>query len=244
MDTNEDGFTAANVRAICAVSESSKKLTSEDNSIGEKGIGFKSVFNMARSVHIQSGLWSFRLDNDPEDSLSMFIPIPEYPRPLPEGIRTRIALRYQDEKSAGISRALQALPDSTIMFLRKLTQLRIALRERNEGRLGIVSRNLTKSQEGAISEPILTLKSSTHRSEGADTECAERRYRMFRREYSQMPRDAKRRRQRAEVQLAFPVTAKWQAPLVTREGEYVFAFLPMARQRQIPVRHAKNPPYL
>lgn len=53
---NERGFTEANLRALCTVSESTKKV--EDNRkgyIGEKGIGFKSVFKVASEVFCQSG---------------------------------------------------------------------------------------------------------------------------------------------------------------------------------------------
>lgn len=47
----------SNVRAICSTGESTKTNTS--GYIGEKGIGFKSVFKAASKVHIQSGPFSF-----------------------------------------------------------------------------------------------------------------------------------------------------------------------------------------
>ena len=48
IESNEDGFEEANVRAICSVGESTKKST--QGYIGEKGIGFKSVFKIASRV--------------------------------------------------------------------------------------------------------------------------------------------------------------------------------------------------
>lgn len=57
IDSNEDGFNAENVKAICSVAESTKTVA--QGYIGEKGIGFKSVFKIAQRVHIQSGPFSF-----------------------------------------------------------------------------------------------------------------------------------------------------------------------------------------
>jgi len=57
IDSNEDGFSKANINAICSTGESTK--TFSQGYIGEKGIGFKSVFKVARKVHVQSGPFSF-----------------------------------------------------------------------------------------------------------------------------------------------------------------------------------------
>ncbi|KAK0642855.1 histidine kinase-like ATPase, partial [Cercophora newfieldiana] len=57
VECNEDGFTEANIRAICNVGKSSKM--GAQGYIGEKGIGFKSVFKVAWKVWIQSGPFSF-----------------------------------------------------------------------------------------------------------------------------------------------------------------------------------------
>ena len=68
VDSNEDGFTSNNVRAICSLGKSNRTNVQSYN--GEKGIGFKSVFTIAKKVHIQSGPFSFafeytfRPDND------------------------------------------------------------------------------------------------------------------------------------------------------------------------------------
>jgi hypothetical protein len=45
VDCNEDGFDESNLRAICNVGQSSK--IGRQGYIGEKGIGFKSVFKVA-----------------------------------------------------------------------------------------------------------------------------------------------------------------------------------------------------
>jgi len=65
---NEVGFSNENVRAITAIGESTKKklLNAEQNlnKIGEKGVGFKSVFSVAKKVEIFSGEFSFSLTAD------------------------------------------------------------------------------------------------------------------------------------------------------------------------------------
>lgn len=66
LECNEDGFTRDNLVAICNVGKSSK--TGAQGYIGEKGIGFKSVFMAAWKAHIQSGDFSFSFQHHREDS--------------------------------------------------------------------------------------------------------------------------------------------------------------------------------
>ncbi len=58
---NEVGFSPFNVFAITGIAEAAKNVSSEKNQIGEKGIGFKSVFGVANRVRIRSGWFSFEL---------------------------------------------------------------------------------------------------------------------------------------------------------------------------------------
>ena len=232
IDTNEDGFTAANVKAVCSVNESSKKLSEEDDSIGEKGIGFKSVFNVAQSVRIQSGLWSFQFNNDPNDALSMFIPVPVAQQVLDEGVRTRITLRYHHGKTKEIADALAALHDNTIAFLRRIVKLKIIYRLSDVSWSSTLSRELTKTYDE--NHHMLTLKSVT-RVQHRGNQSQEKHYRLFKQTFKDMPADDRRRRRTAEVQLAFPVDPETQTPQISEEGEDIFAFLPMMRRREIPV---------
>ncbi|PMD63840.1 uncharacterized protein K444DRAFT_715137 [Hyaloscypha bicolor E] len=55
LEYNEDGFTRDDVNRICDINQSNKG----ENDIGEKGIGFKSVFMMASKAHIESKEYSF-----------------------------------------------------------------------------------------------------------------------------------------------------------------------------------------
>ena len=118
--------------AICGVGTSTKAAA--ECHIGESGIGFKSVFAIAKKVHIQSGLWSFRFEHKTAERaserirLGMITPIEE-PRPkLPAGTRTRITLTlFDDVDYDGLLKSFRAIPDTTLVFLRKLQELRVKL---------------------------------------------------------------------------------------------------------------------
>eukprot|EP00930_Biecheleria_cincta_P069091 TRINITY_DN56876_c0_g1_i1.p1 TRINITY_DN56876_c0_g1~~TRINITY_DN56876_c0_g1_i1.p1 ORF type:complete len:1766 (+),score=256.00 TRINITY_DN56876_c0_g1_i1:125-5422(+) len=58
---NEIGLTEADVRAICDISRSSKIVS--NNTIGCKGIGWKSVFRVCNEPHVLSGHWRFRFSS-------------------------------------------------------------------------------------------------------------------------------------------------------------------------------------
>ena len=76
IDCNEAGFTKENVKAICSIGQSTKKaIDRKKGFIGEKGIGFKSVFKVADVVHISSGPFQFKLDR--RETLGMIAPILE-----------------------------------------------------------------------------------------------------------------------------------------------------------------------
>lgn len=78
LDSNEDGFSKEHVKAICSTGDSTK--TAAEGYIGEKGIGFKSVFKVAKKVHIQSEPYSFSFEHtrdSSDDGLGMVTPLDE-----------------------------------------------------------------------------------------------------------------------------------------------------------------------
>lgn len=60
---NEVGFTRGNIRSITAIGESTKNHLLRQNAakIGEKGVGFKTIFAIASRVAIHSGEYHFSL---------------------------------------------------------------------------------------------------------------------------------------------------------------------------------------
>lgn len=61
LEYNECGFRPFDVFAITGIAEAAKNISPDRVEIGEKGIGFKSVFGVADKVLVQSGLFSFML---------------------------------------------------------------------------------------------------------------------------------------------------------------------------------------
>jgi hypothetical protein len=73
VTNNEVGFTAENVKALCSAGESSKK--NKSGYIGEKGIGFKSVFKVTDAPEIHSNGYHFQFNrSDPNDLLGYVVP--------------------------------------------------------------------------------------------------------------------------------------------------------------------------
>ena len=62
VTSNELGFEPRNVFGLTGIAEESKNVTT-DIEIGEKGIGFKSVFGITDKIVVQSGYFSFILKN-------------------------------------------------------------------------------------------------------------------------------------------------------------------------------------
>ena len=60
---NEVGFTRGDIISITAIGESTKRMIKEDVT-GEKGIGFKSIFNVVDWVEIHSGNFHFKVFKD------------------------------------------------------------------------------------------------------------------------------------------------------------------------------------
>lgn len=74
VQNNEVGFAEENVRSLCDVANSSKKKRL--GYIGEKGIGFKSVFRVTDEPLIVSNGFRFSLPlHDPDTNLGYVIPV-------------------------------------------------------------------------------------------------------------------------------------------------------------------------
>lgn len=122
---NEVGFSADNVFSVCYAAASTKKREPGKRSyIGEKGIGFKSLFAVAEAVEIHSGDYHFEL-RDQEYIVPHLLP----------GTResgSRIVVRFRsgmEEIASLLSKRLSILAQSAdhfVLFLQKLEVLTIA----------------------------------------------------------------------------------------------------------------------
>lgn len=131
---NERGFAPFNVFAITGIAEAAKNLDDSKVEIGEKGLGFKSVFGIAESVLIQSGFFSFRLDKD-----HFTIPVPEYYNYSPvKGTRLTLTLKssYDVDRIWGLIKERYCKPNAIfqqnpMLFLNKLTELELLMNKGN-----------------------------------------------------------------------------------------------------------------
>ncbi len=123
---NEVGFTPFNVFAITGIAEAAKNVSASKNEIGEKGIGFKSVFGVAKHVLIRSGWFSFELYKD-----NFTIPIAAY-KDNQYCLGTQMTL-YVPGRAKEIYRQIRdqycrkeaLFSKNPLLFLNKLTSLKL-----------------------------------------------------------------------------------------------------------------------
>ncbi|KXJ87885.1 hypothetical protein Micbo1qcDRAFT_215118 [Microdochium bolleyi] len=122
VDCNETGFTPKNVESICSIGRSSKAGCA--GYVGEKGIGFKSVFRAADVVWIASRDYEFKFDKSAR--LGMIAPILEkFPVARREGW-TSLYLQLSDNyDQAQLVKELKGLSPNLLMFLQRLRTIKI-----------------------------------------------------------------------------------------------------------------------
>jgi hypothetical protein len=214
IDSNEDGFSDNDVRSICSIHRSSKKQVG--GYIGHKGIGFKSVFKIAHKVCIQSGPFCFSFEYRRGDSgLCMITPFNQTLQELPSTVKTRITLyllRSEDFYTRG--RELKEIPDTLLLFLRKLRVLTIET--------PTLQYWVSYKRHENVPERLVTLMKQTSDDE------QKRSYYMEKTTLSNLPEHHSRREQReTDLILAFPVDESFN-PVI--EPQYVYSFLPMRHE--------------
>lgn len=110
---NEAGFTTEDVLAITDIGASTKvgRDIASHKFIGEKGIGFKSVFALAQNVEIESPPWHFILQKD-----ESIIPRPLRDGKLRKGDGTRLRVTFGDAEITNV------VASELIRFVSKQTE--------------------------------------------------------------------------------------------------------------------------
>jgi hypothetical protein len=123
---NEDGFEVDDVIAITGTGASTKsgKKNSSNSFIGEKGIGFKSVFALALEVEIESYPWHFKLLKE-----KCIVPEVVYDSHMKPGSGTRIKIKFSDVGNIDIiSKELEKYVGGEVesfLFLQKLSKFNV-----------------------------------------------------------------------------------------------------------------------
>jgi hypothetical protein len=127
IENNEIGFSPDNVDAICAVGKTTKSKIR--GYIGEKGIGFKSVFRITAMPHIFSGGYRFCLpEEDKETGLGYIVPrwLGKRPKEIdPHHTTIILPLDKPDFGYEKIEEMLRDIEPETILFLSKLKEIQI-----------------------------------------------------------------------------------------------------------------------
>ncbi|MBS0344167.1 MAG: hypothetical protein JSS56_26985, partial [Proteobacteria bacterium] len=209
---NELGFTQDNVRALCSVGRSTKAKRA--GFIGEKGIGFKSVFQISNKPEIHSNGFHFRFDmSDPEQHLGYIVPTWVAPDAeiASEGTTIILPAKEGEIHSAAVLAELDA---RLLLFLRKLRQIDLQTLEE------VVS--MRCEDDGGV----VTLE--THRqAEGMDATDTRQHFLRVATTVSmtEAPDDKRPQLGESELILAFPIDDTGKA--LTTADCATFAFLPI-----------------
>ncbi|XP_055828566.1 uncharacterized protein LOC129896657 [Solanum dulcamara] len=148
---NEKGFSRKNIESICSVGRSTKKGNRKRGYIGEKGIGFKSVFLITARPYIFSNGYQIRFSEEPCQHCNVGYIVPEWveANPTLSVIRqvygssatlpaTTLVLPLKPDKVKPVKQKLSSIHPEVLLFLSKIKKL--SVREDNEDpRLNTVS---------------------------------------------------------------------------------------------------------
>ncbi|KAF4442132.1 hypothetical protein FACUT_2240 [Fusarium acutatum] len=128
-DCNEVGFTFKQLDALTRVGQSTKaaNIDNSKSCIGEKGIGFKSVFKVADVVHVASGFYEFKFDRNAR--IGMILPITsQFPTAERVVDHTQFLLELKSQRDYdAIKEELNSIEPDMLLFLRNLDQVHISI---------------------------------------------------------------------------------------------------------------------
>lgn len=234
VECNEDGFTRANLVAICNVGKSSKY--GAQGYIGEKGIGFKSVFMAAWKAHIQSGDFSFSFQHNKDGSgMGMISPIWEDVDEELDYPLTRITLFLHETGDHDVLakqrettlQQFRELQDTILIFMKNLKRIEIVMYDEND----LIVSTTTYLVESEVNDRVSLGKRIL---QNGQTHYHTRYYHITKRIVDDLSKNENRTYSRieevtkayatAEIILAFPLT---HASIPIIEPQEVFAFLPV-----------------
>lgn len=229
MECNENGFTNENLEAICSVGKSSK--SGSQGYIGEKGIGFKSVFMAAWKVHIQSGAFSFSFSHrDGESGMGMISPIWEEAKEEEDPSLTRLTLYLHDtgdsdalEKTHQIIQGqFQELQETILLFMKNLRKICVAFHSTDGAETSSVQYSIERPE---TNRAILT---RTVAENGVKKEHV-KHYHVTIHQATDIPRHENRTYSgqadhTSQVVLAFPLS-ETSSPII--EPQDIFVYLPV-----------------
>ncbi|KAF2181798.1 hypothetical protein K469DRAFT_752658 [Zopfia rhizophila CBS 207.26] len=214
IDCNETGFRKENVEAICSVGSSTKTVTDKaGETVGEKGIGFKSVFKVADVVTIASGPYTFKFDKNTE--LGMIAPIWVNSLPKRNANQTSFYLKISSQDNISkISEGLRGLNGRSLLFLRRLRNIGIKINQ--SGRP--IDIKLSREKDATATGSSFTI-TPLYRNKKREL------FLVRRGTVHDLPYEKRRHGvSESEVCFAFPLTSNGEP---NPSSQFVYAFLPV-----------------
>ncbi|KAJ4728849.1 DNA binding ATP binding [Melia azedarach] len=239
MFNNERGFSDKNIESICSVGRSTKKGNRKRGYIGEKGIGFKSVFLITAQPYIFSNGYKIKFHEEPCPHCNLGYVVPEWVEENPSlsDIQkiygsgstlptTTLVLPLKPDKVKPVKNQLSSVHPEILLFLPKIKQL--SIREDNEDpRLNTVSGIAITSETDFVARKNIDAESYTlHLSANGDQFDKECCYYMWKQKFPVKQENKVERRMEVEewvITLAFPYGQRLERG-TTSPG--VYAFLP------------------
>jgi len=216
IDSNEVGFSPRHVDAICSIGQSSKAGAGVSTQyVGEKGIGFKSVFKVADVVWVSSRAYSFKFDKNAP--LGMIAPIPDdFPAAKRSGWTSFYLQLSKEYDTSELVAELMCLDPRLLIFLRRLKTICVTIAEMRDDKEHIAFHTTFSREDGSLgSDEIIVVQQDDARGT----------YAVRRHTVEDMPFDEKREGiSKSQILLAFPLDDKNQPRC---EPQYVYAFLPI-----------------
>ena len=229
MECNEDGFTNENLEAICSVGKSSKM--GSQGYIGEKGIGFKSVFMAAWKAHIQSGKFSFSFTHrNGESGMGMISPMWEDAQEDRDLSITRLILHLHNTGDSGalekthqvIQEQFKELQETILLFMKNLRTIQVAFHGTDDEETSSVQYSIERPE---VNHAVLT---RTVLENGTEQQHV-KHYHVTVHQATDVPRHENRTNSgqddhTSQVVLAFPLS-ETSVPII--EPQDIFVYLPV-----------------
>jgi len=238
IDCNEIGFSKANVEAICRIGKSSKiGLDNESTYIGEKGIGFKSVFKVADVVWIKSGHYTFKFDKTAK--LGMITPIWEqFPEKTLSGFTSILLDLSQNCHLQELILELKALDPKLLLFLRNLKEIHIEVFENEKVSPQNISGHWNNWKKSLLRHDAVGRNDHLRRSVTLECDGHLQSYRVFHHQVTHTQEDPKRIGcKQSDMLLAFPSESPPENDYPTQS---VYAFLPVRNYAFKVISHIGN----